>query len=295
MQFFSVAGATDAEYAILATSEWPPAREARDFIEGEWPSVAPFLDRDLPTKAAERFHAHFWEFYLAVALGACSVPLVPRSERRGRDAGPDLLLRNGIAIEAVTASAGIGPDAVKEATLGEARSVPDDAIRLRMLNAIHEKQRKLERYRVTGTHVPGAPFVVALNAAAVPSARAENTVPRIVRTLFPLGDLQVRIDVNSLEVVGSSYAFEDRVVKTKGAEVRTDNFLSPGTFNGISAVLYSCADAVNRPPTAGGDFLIVHNPHASAPLPLGALPAAYEYTSDGDQVHRTPGVLAPKV
>lgn len=45
----------------------------------------------------------------------------------------------------------------------------------------------------------------------------------------------------------------------------------------------------------GRDFIVVHNPHAAAPLPLGVMPAWEEYVADGDMVTRHAGRLARPV
>lgn len=132
--FFSSLRATDQEYRLLKTADWSPAAEVRAFLEGIWPSVAPYLDSALPEKAAHHFRSHFWEVYLAATLVKHGVKLVPRAARGGSDAGPDLLLQDGVGVEATVARAGDGPDAVADPPIGEASWVPDDKIRLRLLN-----------------------------------------------------------------------------------------------------------------------------------------------------------------
>jgi hypothetical protein len=294
-QFFAVANATDQEYATLATSDWTPAREARHFIEATWPRVAEYLDKDFIRKAARRFHPHFWEMYLASTLERAGLPLVRRRDRRGPDDGPDLLLTNGIAVEAVTAMSGLGPDAVQEGELGVARSVPDAEISLRLLNALDEKRKRLQRYHETAVLSAGSPFVIALNAAKVPSARLEISPPRIVRALFGIGHLEVRLSVETLEITGSSYARREVITKASGADVRADAFLMSEAFNGVSAVIYSCVDSVNRPSIEGGDFIVVHNPNAVARISIGELPGFEEYFVEDGKVRSIAGSLAPDV
>jgi hypothetical protein len=287
--FFSIEDATDDEYETLRTSDWTPAVEARGFIEESWPIVEPYLDPDFQRKASRCFHPHFWELYLVTAARHAGLLLRARDERGGSDEGPDILLANGIAIEAVAAMPGIGPDAVTEGETGVARSVPDEGISLRLLNALDEKRRKLGRYRSNQTHHEDAPFVVALNAARVPSARLEMPTPRIVRALFGIGNMQVHVERETLEHIATSHARKDSIVKSSGAEVRTNAFLSSGTLAGVSAVLYSCVDSVNRPTALGADFLVVHNPYASAPIATGVLPARSEYVLRGHELVCIPG------
>lgn len=290
--FFSIPDATDPEYGTLATSNWKPVVEARDYLESVWPRVQPYLDDDFLSKAARAFRPHFWELYLCAALLDAGKRLTPRSERGGGDSGPDFLLAEGIYIEAVLATAGAGADAVSEAPLGVASDVPDDAIRLRILNAIDKKRRQLENYRDADLVPADAPFVIAVNAGAVPSARHENTIPRIVRALLPFGDLRVHINPSTFEQLGTSYQYENAVFKQEGASVPTDGFLSANLLAGVSAVLYSCADPLNNLTDVGADFIVVHNAHAINRMPLKYLPAAYEYSVEGDLLTRTPGLYA---
>ena len=71
--------------------------------------------------------------------------------------------------------------------------------------------------------------------------------------------------------------------KLKGATVPTTFFEDPGS-HGISAVLYSTADPFNYPNVPGADFLLVHNPWASARLPEGYLRIGEECWSEGDRL-----------
>lgn len=292
MPLFSNPDALDREYQSLASTDWQPAIEAREYLEELWQSAQPYLDSNFREKAAREFRSHFWELYLAAALLDHGHALVPRASRGGRDAGADLLLVDGTAIEAVRAKAGIGSDAVTEPPLGEASSVPDDEIRLRLLNALDEKRRKLDRYCSIGMHPLDKPFVVAINASAVPSARHEQELPRIVRALFPFGPYQVHLNAETLEVIGGSYTYQSAVTKRSGAPVAIDGFLGSKTLQGVSAVLYSCVDPLNRPPRLGGDFIVVHNPHARAPIALGTLPAWREYVLEADAVRIVAGSTA---
>lgn len=289
---FSISDATDPEYLTLATSDWQPVVVARAYIESVWPRVQPYLDDGFPSKAACAFRPHFWELYLCAALLDANMDLVPRSERGGEDAGPDFLLRDGTYVEAILATPGTGADAVTEAPLGEASYIPDAAIRLRILNAIDKKRRQLETYRASNLVAMDAPFVIAINTGAVPYARHENTLPRIVRSLLPFGDLQVHVDPRTFQQLGSSYQHESAVFKRKGSSVPTDGFLSADLFGGVSAVLYSCADPLNNFPNVGADFIVVHNPTPINRIPLEYLPATYEYSVQGEFVTRTPGIFA---
>ena len=119
--------------------------------------------------------------------------------------------------------------------------------------------------------------------ARVPFVFQEKTVPRIVSVLFGIGDEVVHIDRGTRQIVGYSFDRQDCITKLKGATVQTTFFEDPG-YHGISAVLYSTADPFNYPNVPGADFLLVHNPQASARLPESYLRIGEECWSEGDRL-----------
>jgi hypothetical protein len=87
-----------------------------------------------------------------------------------------------------------------------------------------------------------------------------------------------------MKAISAQYSLQASVSKDTGSEVRTDTFLHPDSRH-VSAVLYSAADPLNRPAQIGADFVLVHNPHAIAPLPRGFLRCGREYWKEGEQLH----------
>ncbi len=170
--------------------------------------------------------------------------------------------------------------------MGTVFSVPDDQIKLRLRSVIEAKRQRAEEYLERGWVKPDEPFVVAVNAARIPSARLEITIPRIVRCLLPFGHEAFHLDRTSLEVVDRSFAYQPTVTKRSGSPVSTDVFLDPD-YSVISAVLYSCCDEINRPTTPGADFLVCRNPCANAPVPSGWLRVGWEYWVEDDKLHRS--------
>jgi hypothetical protein len=224
-------------------------------------------------------HQRFWEIYLAASLLESGLNLQHSS---GRD-GPDICIKaddgSQIWVEAVTASPGRGNDAVQEAEIGTVRSVPDDQIKLRLLNAFAEKNTKHKRYREKNWVSPEEPYIIAINAAQVPSARLELEIPRIVRSLLPFGFQVLHLSRETSEVIGASYEYQGEVMKVSGTEIETTSFLNP-EYSGISAVIYSCADVFNYPIEISKSLLLFHNPLATTPLPLGFLKKGHEYWVD---------------
>lgn len=289
MSFFLESSPQSDEYCWVreGRNEW--CQEARDFIESIWPRCAEFLDSDLQRDACNNFHQRWWELYLAHVLLTNGVSLVPRRFRHPAKKGPDLLAIVGeqrFWIEAVTASSGTGPDAVPEGEEGIARDVPDDQIKLRLQSALSSKLQKYYHYRLKGWIEEGEGYIVALNAARVPCAMLERTVPRIVASVFPVGFEVVHLNKETLQAVDVTYQYQDSVLKKAGQEVPTTSFLNEA-YKVISGVLYSHADAYNRPTNTGGDFVVVHNPLADVPLPLGLLRRGREFQAELND----PGVL----
>jgi len=275
---FEVAGA-DEVYESVRMEINSQCREARSFVQSLWTRAEAYLDSDFAAKITREFHPRFWELYLASVLLDSGLPLLPKRSARVV-AGPDLCISIGperrIWVEAVTASPGKGPDAVQEAMSGVARDVPDDPIKLRLLNAFDEKYRKHTAYLEKEVVGPSDPYVIAINAAMVPSARLEREVPRIVRSLLPFGHSMVHLDKESLKAVGSGHRYQGTVTKLSGTEIPTDAFLK-SKFGAVSAVLYSWVDAFNHPDEIGADLLILHNPLALNPLDLGFLRRGHEF------------------
>ncbi len=282
MRFFLENGPQSEEYSWVREGKNAWCREAREFIESIWLQCAEFLDSDLQRDACNNFHQRWWELYLAHVLMVNGVSLVPRKRRHPAKMGPDLLAIVGehkFWIEAVTVSSGTGPDAVPEGEEGVACDVPDDQIKLRLQSALVSKLEKYRSYRLKGWIESGDGYLVALNAARVPWVHLESTVPRIVASVFPIGVEVVHLDNETLQAVGLTYQYQASVPKKSGKTVPTTPFLNDD-YKGISGILYSHADAYNRPPNTGGDFVLVHNPLADVQLAEGLIKRGREFQAD---------------
>jgi hypothetical protein len=270
---------TDEVYCAIKDEINSRCQEAKIFVEALWERAYKYLDSDILKELLIQFHQRFWEIYLAAALLEAGLNLQQSS---GRD-GPDICIEsdNGakIWVEAVTATPGQGNDAVQEAVIGTVRSVPDDQIKLRLLNAFAEKSRKYKRYREKNWISSEEPYIIAINAAQVPSARRELEIPRIVRSLLPFGFQVLHLSRETLEVTGTSYDYQGEVIKASGTGIETTSFLN-SEYAGISAVIYSCVDAFNYPTEISKALLLFHNPLATTPLPLGFLEKGLEYWVD---------------
>ena len=284
--FFSDAEAIDEMYRHIVEGPTSQARAARRYANKLWQMTAPYLDRDLTSKAPRQFHQTFWEMYLAAALLDLGLDLKRREARRFATRGPDIQIGDVTAwIEAVAVTKGAKENAVPETEIGEGREVPHDRIKLRLLNGRSEKQRKYECYRKADIVRSGEPCVIAINDGLVPSSRLDLSLPRIVSAVFPFGIPVVSINTVTEDVVESFHLYQGEVRKNSGVTVPTTGFLSPKTA-AVSAVLYGSADVFNHPASRGLDFILVHNPCADHPLPRGLISRGLEYWQEGAELRR---------
>lgn len=292
-RFFTDDPATDETYRNVQTGSDRFPRPPRDFVEELWSRYEPYADAEFPALARTCFHPRFWEMYLGCSLLEGGRFVVPRERRRTIHKGPDLQLENDAGwIEAIAVTPGEGADAVEEGPSGKERSVPDDRIILRLLAGIGEKRRKYDGYLCGEVVRPNEPYVIAINAALVPSARSEQSIPRIVRAVYPFGYEQIHFDTRTLDAVGRSFQYRDTIYKLSGADVSTRIFEDPH-FAGISGVLYSAVDVWNYPSPLAGDFVLVHNELATNPIPRGFLRAGLECWVENQTLTLSRQRLAP--
>lgn len=269
------ANGTDEVYCALKDELNPRCQEAKRLVEELWGRVQNYVDPDVLAELPNQFHQRFWEIYLAASLVEAGLHLEQSSGRHG----PDICIKvaqSRVWVEAVTASSGQGNDAVQKAELGVVRDVPDDQIKLRLLNAFAEKSRKYKKYIEKNWVSAKEPYIIAISAAQVPSASLEREIPRIVRSLLPFGHQVLHLDMKTLELVNTSHKHQGVVFKTSGTEIETTSFLN-AEYAGISAIIYSCADIFNHPVEISKSLLLFHNPLALNPIPLGFLKNGYEY------------------
>lgn len=276
--FFGASPAPDTHYYHMG--KW---RDAAAYAQELWELTEPYLDEDRPGAAARAFHAVVWEMYLVAALMDRGHIVMPRAGRRLRDGGPDIQIGDVDAwVEAVIATAGVGPDAVpplNDDPDSPASEVPDREILLRITNAIDEKWRKYLGYR-RGEIVRGAePFVIAINGGQLPTFALEAMVPRIARAVFGIGPLVISFDRETLAPVGEHFAPMPNVTKQSGSAVGTTHFRD-ATYSGISAVVWGTASVWNRPGFFGRDLIVVHNPYAANRLPRGWFREGMEYWAE---------------
>jgi hypothetical protein len=211
--------------------------------------------------------------------------------------GPDILLvHNGrrVWVETVIATEGQGPDAIPQRPPGEAYSVPDPEIGLRLLNALQSKRSQYEQALARGTVRSDDAYVVAINAALISIAGLDLNLHRIAKVLYGFGDEYYSINIETRQVVGAGHHQRFEITKKSGADVDSAAFMSDGN-RAISSVLYSrAAIHLGLPPIdipaamrrMGKDFVQVHNINAASQLPAGWLPRGIEYVVIDNALNR---------
>ena len=234
-----------------------------------------YIHEDGEDKVREKYHefsSRFWEIYLVTSFledGFCLV------EKKNPE-GPDIKIKLGdriIWVEAVVPGPGgeTNNDRVPDLEYGVAREVPDEQMKLRLTNAFSGKFCKYKNYREKDLIKEGDDYVIAINGYLIGSGRNEREIPRIVRTLFPIGNMVYHIRVPNnfdqrAEITEQSHEYQKEIVKCEGSRVPTDPFLND-EYAGISAVLYSDCYLFNFDYVENSNyrrlsrsFTLVHNP-----------------------------------
>ncbi|RUX23484.1 hypothetical protein EOA23_23695 [Mesorhizobium sp. M2A.F.Ca.ET.042.01.1.1] len=207
--------------------------------------------------------------------------------------GPDFCINhNGrrIWIEVIAPTPANIPEAWLSATDG-VREFPHEAILLRWTAAIKQKAEVLlgnlpgaNGYLANGIVGPRDCYVIAINGrllrglgGALQALIGISQFPFAVEATFAVGPLQVRINRETLEASEPEHQQRYLIHKPVGQPVPADTFLDP-RFAPISAIWAVDIDefAVMDLPAR---MVVVHNPNAINPLPVGFLPAQDEYVA----------------
>jgi hypothetical protein len=140
---------------------------------------------------------------------------------------------------------------------------------LRYLNSISNKyHNQFASWRKQQIVAPDDAFVIAINPRPLGWEYADTLPPRILQAAFAVGSPYVVLDRDSLRKVGDGYEFRDAITKVSGRSVPTGVFHLE-EYSGLSGLLSSRVDAVNKPQEMGAHFQLVPNPWAATRLPDG--------------------------
>lgn len=213
--------------------------------------------------------------------------------------GPDFLVMNGtgkVWIEVICPE----PSQVSASWLnpqtGEVVTFPYEEILLRWTSAIKVKAEmligsvdgRLNGYLKSGVVAPNDIYVIAINGCQLrsgnfPSLNGISQFPFAAEAVFSIGPYQIKIDRDTLKAVDGGHQHRPYVLNKNGSPVPAFTFLDP-RFNPISAIW--AVDLNGGVAVGNGEpKVVVHNPNAMTPLPLGFLPADDEYVAvpEGDE------------
>jgi hypothetical protein len=213
-------------------------------------------------------------------------------QRRGRE-GPEFYaqIAKGMRVrfEATAPGPGSGRDQVPlvpRSDLGEdSADVPTEKILLRFTNALSVKQEKYAAALAKGIIRRADSYVPAINSKGIQHVQYSASPPLFVQAFLPYGALQVAFDSKTGGIVDSSYQYRPAISKLSGHRVSTRTFLDPGA-SFCSAVLHSSVDCSNHPPQMGGDFSVLHNPHARCPPDSTVFHWCTQFRVQGERVAR---------
>jgi hypothetical protein len=274
----------DRSYKFIRYGKEDHHQKARQFVEEQWQIYKPYAEPDFIDKSKEDFHAKTWEMYLGCIFLNHRFSL----QKKTKTEGPDLCILIGdrkLWIEAVAPTSGVGDNRISDAEEGVAYKVPVDKIILRFRGAIEEKYRKYMDYRNNRVVEPKDFYVIAVNGGRVNHSIQEQVIPFIVKSVLPFGNLTLSIGIDSGKIVNSYYEYRGSITTFKGGSVST-NIFQNGYYEGISAVLYSCANVVDRPKQIGIEIKYVHNPLAKNKLSLGIFSFGTEWWVEGENLKR---------
>lgn len=262
----------------------------------EWDLKDTKFDKDFTDGRDDHFYAYLWEMLLASHLKDIGL------EIGSADEGPDYrvsLTDQTIWVEAICPSpSGLPNDWLRMPESGEVWTFPHEEMVLRWTAALKEKKEKLigrpELDRITDEEVvkPGyvakgivgqdEPYVIAVCSCRLGRSEFDTYVgisqlPFAVEAVFPVGPIEVAINRETMETIDIRHSHRVRIGKPSGAEVRTDSFLNPD-YAGVSALLGSSA-GLNAVCGNEAPIVVVHNPLAKNPLPVGIFGADQEYVA----------------
>lgn len=272
---FFTPGDSGISYHNIMTGEDPHAREGRALCEELWEAFEPCADPDFLSEIRVRFDERFWEMYLTVTLIRQGFEVI--CPKPGPDVG---IVVDGVRVwfEAVSPSRGADshPDQVPEMKFdGAVRETPNRQMVLRYLNSISEKGRQYLNWLDIGAVSRDDAYVIALNPRRLGHDSVDGEPPRILQAAFPVGHPYLSIDRQTGRATGGGYQYRSALAKSSGRLVDTGVFLHQ-EFAGLSGMLVSRVDVVNRPKILGADFQLVPNPVARVPLPDSLrLPGTY--------------------
>jgi hypothetical protein len=270
---FGVEGANlDRGFENLKAAELPIEQQLRALLQEMWTRYEPYADPDFRQGFARDVDGRFWEMYLGCTLLDADRTLLPVVGRQREGGQPDLCVVEDdrrIWIEAISPDEGTpGPDQIMRPVPinqgGGLVAAPIRQAQLRTSGAFWTKAQKIGRYLKQGVIAPEDTRIIAISASRFGVYVAEEPLPLIMTTLFPIGEAYITIDRDTGDVLEEGFHAAPLIHRERNPIPRTA-FLDE-RFADISGVIWSRVGIGNlsrhvRPIT------YVHNPYAQVPLP----------------------------
>jgi hypothetical protein len=266
----------------------PDNKPYRAFVEYLWTRYQPSGDGDafFLREAKRHFRQRFWEMYLFCSLEDRGLKVHKTTGR-----GPDFFLEvagKKYWVEAIAPEAGNGNDKVPFPVMGVADYVPRELILLRYTNTLDEKFKRWLEWVNKNIVSSDDGYIIAINGLGIPDATCGFEYPYIIQSLFPVGPFVVNVDRDSLAVSAPYLLYDDNIHKQNRRTVNTAPLIDQ-KYSAISAVIHSFAGFSSYASPLGYDFLLLRNPCAQHPLPIGSLSWCTQYSfQDGELTQREP-------
>lgn len=254
----------------------------RALFEELYEKFQPYKDSHFDSQVKIDFNARSWEMYLANVFLENGIAI------SSSDKGPDIKIEykdRNIWIECVASKNGSGSDRVPELLYnGSFQSYPEREMMLRLTGNMEDKFKKYEEYRKKGIVGDEDIFIIAINRSALD--HLDPGIPLILKVLFSIGHPSFSIHALDKTRKTSTKPFWSKRanIRKKSGEPIPVNYFEDEKYSGVSAVIYSKTSVLSHPKNVGSDCIIVHNPKARNPLPLGSFPFFDEYQDQDDKI-----------
>ena len=256
---------TSLEFKAMYRNDSEMALKARAYIEELWIKYEHFSDTHFlqEIKLDNKFQDRFWEIHLGNVLLKKGFDI--SSENKGPDFKVDLGEDKSIWIEAVTASNGEEgkADSLAPLTEGGAIRVDENAIILRLRNAIESKSVKIEKYLDKKYIEENEPVIIAINVSKIDVIRGDEAlIDYAQKSCFGVTSTYT-FDV------GGKFLYQhstENIQKHNGSPISVDIFLNKN-YKHISAILLSKTHISKYDEEIGEDYVLVLNPYAQNELP----------------------------
>lgn len=206
--------------------------------------------------------------------------------------GPDFLIINNqqrIWVEVVCPEPIDIPTEWCDADWGKAISFPHNEILLRWTSAIISKIDKLmgsartgkSGYLASGLVGVSDAYVIAVNACRLkngpfPELYGISRTPFAAEAVLPIGPYVIQIDNKSLKMSEGGLQYRPSIPKPNGSVVPAETFLDPNfaPVSAIWALQFDGGSAIGYIEPS----LMIHNPYAKNPVPIGFFPTNEEYS-----------------